>query len=171
MTTKNIRAVTYLPPKYHKQLKQYSKQQKLSESAAIVEIVKQFFDGTPEPNSELKAYVEAIVSEQLANTTTNVTLREQTEVAQLKAQVEMMQQLLSEAMSGKTPRKSKSQPTGKPQLQPLTVENLAKRLGVNAGTVEKEAAKGNDHFRSWSRGKDMSSVTWEKRGTLYYPLK
>jgi hypothetical protein len=162
MTTKNIRAVTYLPPKYHKQLRQYSKQQKLSESAAIVEIIKQFFDEPAEPDSELKAWIEATITEQLTET--------QTEVAQLKAQMEMMQQLLGETMTGKTPRKSKSQP-GKPQLQPLTVENLAKRLGVNIGTVEQEAAKGNDHFHSWSRSKDMSRVAWEKRGTLYHPLK
>lgn len=139
------------------------KQQKLSESAAIVEIIKQFFDGTPEPNTELKAYVEATIQEQLTET--------QTEIAQLKAQMEMMQQLLSEAMSGKTPRKSKTQPVGKPQLQPLTIDNLARRLGVSVGTVERELAKGNEHFRSWSREKDISSVSWEKRGTLYHPLK
>ena len=52
MTTKKIRAVTYLPPQYHKQLRQYMKQQNLSESAAIVEIVKQFFEQPAEP--ELK---------------------------------------------------------------------------------------------------------------------
>ena len=163
MTTKNIRAVTYLPPQYHKQLRQYMKQQKLSESAAIVEIIKQFFDEPAEPDTELKAWVEATITEQLAET--------QTEVAQLKAQMELMQQLLGEAMSGKTPRKSKTQPMGKPQLQPLTVENLAKRLGVNTGTVEKEAAKGAEHFYSWSRSKDVGNVSWEKRGTLYHPLK
>lgn len=139
------------------------KKQKLSESAAIVEIIKQFFEGTPKPDTELKAYVEAIVSEQLTET--------QTEVAQLKAQMELMQQLLGEAMSGKTPRKSKSQPIGKPQLQPLKAEELAKRLGVNTNTVEQEAARGDEHFHSWSRSKDMSRVSWEKRGTLYHPLK
>ncbi len=163
MTTKNIRAVSYLPPQYHKQLRQYMKRQKLSESAAIVEIIKQFFDEPAEPEPELKAYVDTVVSEQLTET--------QTEIAQLKAQMELMQQLLSEAMTGKTPRKSRSQPVGKPQLQPLTVENLARRLGVNTSTVEQEAAKGNEHFHSWSRGKDMSRVSWEKRGALYHPLK
>ena len=112
MTTKNIRAVTYLPPKYHKQLRQYMKQKKLSESAAIVEIIKQFFDEPAELNSELKVWVEAVIQEQLADT--------QTEVTQLKAQLEMMQGLLAEAMSGKSPRKSKTQPMDKPQLQPLT---------------------------------------------------
>ena len=163
MTTKNIRAVTYLPPQYHKQLRQYMKQQKLSESAAIVEIVKQFFDEPAELNTELKVWVEAIVTEQLADT--------QTEVAQLKAQIEMMQGLLAEAMSGKTSRKSKTQTMGKPQLQPLTADNLARRLGVNPGTVEIETAKGAEHFRSWSREKDVGRVTWEKRGSLYHPSR
>ncbi len=37
------------------------KQQKLSESAAIVEIIKQFFDEPAELNSELKSWVEAII--------------------------------------------------------------------------------------------------------------
>jgi hypothetical protein len=163
MTTKNIRAVTYLPPQYHKQLRQYMKQQNLTESAAIVEIIKQFFDEPAEPDTELKAWVEAIISERLTET--------QTEIAQLKAQMEIMQQLLGEAMSGKTPRKSRNQLMGKPQLQPLTVENLAKRLGVNTNTVEQEVAIGNDHFHSWSQSKDMSRVAWEKRGALYHPLK
>jgi hypothetical protein len=44
-------------------------------------------------------------------------------------------------------------------------------LGVNTGTVDIEAAKGSDHFHSWSRSKDMSRVAWQKRGTLYHPLK
>ena len=82
-----------------------------------------------------------------------------------------MQQLLTGVMSGRTPRKSRRQSFSKPQLMPLKAEDLARRLGVNTDTVEQEAAKGNDHFHSWSRSKDMSSVAWEKRGDLYYPLK
>ncbi len=163
MTTKNIRAVTYLPPQYHKQLRQYMKQHKLTESAAIVEIVKKFFDGTPEPDTSLKTWVEDIVTEHLAET--------QTEVETLKAQMAQMQQLLTGVMSGRTPRKSYRQSFSKPQLMPLKASDLARRLGVNTDTVEKEAAKGNDHFHSWSRNKDMSSVAWEKRGDLYHPLK
>jgi hypothetical protein len=53
----------------------------------------------------------------------------------------------------------------------LKAEGLARRLGVNPGTVEKEMALGAEHFRSWSRSKDVGRVTWEKRGTLYYPLR
>lgn len=45
MATKNVRVVGYLPPPAHKQLRQYMEEQSLTESAAIVKIVKQFFDG------------------------------------------------------------------------------------------------------------------------------
>ncbi|WP_413167849.1 hypothetical protein ACL6C3_14220 [Capilliphycus salinus ALCB114379] len=43
MVTKNIRAVTYLPPEYHQKLKDYAKRKNLTESGALVEIVKHFF--------------------------------------------------------------------------------------------------------------------------------
>lgn len=45
MATKNVRVVGYLPPPAHQQLRQYMEAESLSESAAIVKIVKQFFDG------------------------------------------------------------------------------------------------------------------------------
>lgn len=46
MATKNIRIVGYLPPPYYERLRQYMKEQSLTESAALVKIVKHFFDGT-----------------------------------------------------------------------------------------------------------------------------
>ncbi|MGB3191122.1 MAG: hypothetical protein WBB43_17075 [Limnoraphis sp.] len=136
------------------------KQQNLSESAAIVEIVKQFFEQPAEP--ELKVIIEEIVTEKLADT--------QDEVATLKTQMAQMQQHLAIAMSGKTPQKSRTQSFTKPKLQPLKAEDLARRLGVNTETVEQEAAKGEEHFRAWSQSKDIGRVTWEKRGNLYHPL-
>ena len=48
MATKNVRVVGYLPPPAHKQLRQYMEAESLSESAAIIRIVKQFFDGSGE---------------------------------------------------------------------------------------------------------------------------
>ena len=48
MATKNVRVVGYLPPPAHKQLRQYMEEQSLTESAAIIKIVKQFFDGSVE---------------------------------------------------------------------------------------------------------------------------
>ena len=48
MATKNVRVVGYLPPPAHKQLRQYMEAESLSESAAIIKIVKHFFDGSVE---------------------------------------------------------------------------------------------------------------------------
>lgn len=48
MATNNMRIVGYLPPAYHQKLREYMEQESLTESAALVKIVKQFFDGTTE---------------------------------------------------------------------------------------------------------------------------
>ncbi|EAW36000.1 hypothetical protein [Lyngbya sp. PCC 8106] len=166
MVTKNIRAVTYLPPKYHQKLKDYANQKNLTESATLVEIVKQFFEGnSPQNNSPDRTIIEEIVKEQLAGT--------EAEIVTLKAQMEQMQQLLAGVMSGKTTaRKTRSTPSFvKPKLQPLKAEDLANRLGVTPETVEKEAHRGNEHFLAWSKSKDIGRVSWEKRGELYYPIR
>ena len=165
MVTKNIRAVTYLPPEYHKKLKHFAKRENLTESGALVEIVKQFFDGNSQPDFSEKAFIEEIVKEQLAGT--------EAEIIAMKAQMEQIQQLLGGMMSGKTTaRKTRSTNSFvKPQLQPLKAGELANRLGVTPETVEKEASRGNEHFLVWSKSKDIGRVSWEKRGELYYPLR
>ena len=48
MATKNVRVVGYLPPPAHKQLRQYMEEESLTESAAIIKMVKQLFDGSVE---------------------------------------------------------------------------------------------------------------------------
>jgi hypothetical protein len=126
VVTKNIRSVTYLPPEYHKQLKDYANQQNLTESGALVEIVKQFFEGkSQQNNSPDRTIIEEIVKEQLAGT--------EAEIVALKAQMEQLQQLLAGLMSGKTTaRKTRSTPSfNKPKLQPLKAGDLANRLGVS----------------------------------------
>jgi len=164
VVTKNIRAVTYLPPEYHQKLKDYANQENLTESSALVEIVKQFFDGNSQQNSPDQKIIEEIVKEQLAGT--------EAEIVTLKAQIEKMQQLLALAISGKVTQKKRSTNSFmKPQLQPLKAGELANRLGVNSETVEKEANQGNEHFLAWSKSKDIGRVSWEKRGELYYPIK
>ena len=60
MATNNIRVVGYLPPPYHEKLREYMQSQTLTESAAIVAIVKQFFDG--ESGSEGVAILELDLS-------------------------------------------------------------------------------------------------------------
>jgi hypothetical protein len=47
MATKNIRIVGYLPPDQHQKLRDYMAQQSLTKSAALVTILKQFFEAAP----------------------------------------------------------------------------------------------------------------------------
>lgn len=166
MVTKNIRAVTYLPPDYHKKLRQYMKTQNLTESAALVQIVRQFFEGKqePQPTPGLKAFVEGVVTEQLAPTRTEIEL--------LKTQLNLLQHRLEASEPAPTPRKHRltaTAPLNAPPLSSLTEGELTIRLGVSPGSVAKEAAKGQPHFRTWSKRKDPSGTAWEKRGSLYHP--
>ena len=55
MTLKKIRIVGYLPPQYYQKLRDYIEVHDLSESGALVGIVKQFFDAPVSSNSDLKA--------------------------------------------------------------------------------------------------------------------
>jgi hypothetical protein len=70
MATQNVRFVGYLPPSYHEKLRQYMEQESLTESAALVKIIKQFFDepqvafATPEKGdfiAELKADIAQLM--------------------------------------------------------------------------------------------------------------
>ncbi|HAN75128.1 MAG TPA: hypothetical protein DCQ51_00880 [Planktothrix sp. UBA8407] len=169
MVTKNIRAVTYVPPDYHKKLRQYMKRHNLTESAALVQMIKQFFDGEqPQFNSELKTEVEEILQEQLKLFKEDIDL--------LKDQMSLMQQLLDKKTSVETTRRSSSSvnnnhPRSLLRLTPKTEEELTCRLGVNRGNVVKEFDKGAEHFSHWSQQKDPSGIGWHRRGDgLYYPV-
>ncbi|HEY9866404.1 MAG TPA: hypothetical protein V6D21_19690 [Candidatus Obscuribacterales bacterium] len=169
MVTKNIRAVTYVPPEYHKKLRQYMKRHNLTESAALVQMIKQFFDGEqPEFHSDLKTEVEELVQEQLKLFKGDMDL--------LKEQIALIQQLLDKKISGEINRRSSnsvnsSHPRSLLRLTPKTEEELTRRLGVNTGNVAKEFAKGAEHFSHWSQQKDPSGIGWHRRGDgLYYPV-
>ena len=55
MALKKIRIVGYLPPQYYQKLREYIEVHDLSESGALVGIVKQFFDAPVSSDSDLKA--------------------------------------------------------------------------------------------------------------------
>jgi septal ring factor EnvC (AmiA/AmiB activator) len=60
------------------------------------------------------------------------------------------------------------------KIQPLTEENLAKRLGVNAETVRKErSSQPPPLFVGWSKRKDSSGIGWEFNAHtgLYHPVR
>lgn len=59
------------------------------------------------------------------------------------------------------------------RIQPLTEENLAKRLGVNVETVRKErSSQPPPLFVAWSKRKDTSGIGWEfnEKTGLYHPI-
>jgi len=124
MATNNIRVVGYLPPSYHEQLREYMQSQSLTESAAIVAIVKQFFDG--------KNAREGVASQELDEAT-----------APLKAQIALIERRLavleSAFVSSQRSRSAKRAPYqyGTPPVLPLQdITQLARRLGVSAATLE-----------------------------------
>ena len=55
MALKKIRIVGYLPPQYYQKLREYIEVHDLSESGALVGIIKQFFDAPVSSDSDLKA--------------------------------------------------------------------------------------------------------------------
>ncbi len=156
MATKNVRVVGYLPSAYHLKLQQYTEQESTTESAAIVKIVKQFFD-----------------SPQVALATS-----EGDEIAELKADVAQLMQrvmVLEHAVtSGKrfnSPRSRTSPQYGPPPvLPPQTSAELGRRLGVTASTIEEAWLKGESYFRDWSKRMDPNKRSWYKRGELFHSL-
>jgi hypothetical protein len=145
------------------------KRHNLTESAALVQMIKQFFDGEqPQFNSELKTEVEEIVQEQLKLFQEDIDL--------LKEQIALMQKLSEKKTPVETNRRSSNSvnsnhPRSLLRLTPKTEEELTRRLGVNTGNVAKEFSKGAEHFSHWSQQKDPSGIGWHRRGDgLYYPV-
>ena len=157
MATNNVRVVGYLPPSYHEKLREYMEAESLTESAALVKIIKQFFDGT----------AVTLVAEPIRGD----------EIARLKADVAQLQQRLTileqSVMSGQRFSSSKSrtslQPKPQPVLPPQTSSELARRLGVSASTIEEVYQKGEDSFKEWSKRIDPTKKSWHKRGELFHP--
>jgi len=157
MATQNVRVVGYLPPDYHQKLRQYMEAEFVTESAAIVKIIKQFFD-SPE-------VVEA-------------TPEKGDEIAELKANVAQLMQRLTileqAVISGQRVNSTKSRTSyqygAPPVLPPQTSAGLARRMGVSASTVDEAYQQGEDYFKNWSRRMDPTKRSWQKRGELFHPL-
>jgi Mg2+ and Co2+ transporter CorA len=157
MATKNMRIVGYLPPPLHQKLREYMKEQSLTESAALVKIVKQFFDGS-------------------TGTKVPEAAREKdTALADLRADIAELKQrlmVLEQAVVGKQrPFRSKTSQKQRPQtiLPPQSGADLARRLGVSPDTIEEAYQKGEAYFKDWSRRMDPTKRSWHKRGELFHP--
>jgi hypothetical protein len=159
MATNNIRIVGYLPPSYHQKLREYMKEQSLTESAALVLIVKQFFD----PATETKV-------PETAKEKDDAIAELKTDIAELKRHLMVLEQAV---VSGKQRPKARSKTSQeqRPQvmLPPQSCTDLARRLGVSPDTIEEAYQKGEAYFKDWSRRMDPTKRSWHKRGELFHP--
>ena len=158
MTTNNIRVVGYLPPSYREKLREYMKAESLTESAALVKIIKQFFDGTA-----VALVAEPILCDEIAEL--------KTDVAQLQQRLTILEQAVTSGQQFSKTRRARTEILAKPQLSlpPQTIANLARRLGVSTSTTEEAYQKGEAYFRDWSRRMDPTKRSWRKRGELFHP--
>ena len=159
MATKNVRVVGYLPPPAHQQLRQYMEEESLTESAAIIKIVKQFFDGSVETKTpDVAKEKDQAIADLKA------------EMAELKRRLTVLEQAV---VSGQT-RPFANSRTSQKQRPPMTLppqssNDLARRLGVSTGTLEQADEKGEAYFKDWSRRMDPTKRSWLRRGELFYP--
>ena len=156
MTTNNIRVVGYLPPSYREKLREYMKAESLTESAALVKIIKQFFDDTA-----VALVAEPILCDEIAGL--------KADVAQLQQRLTILEQSVRSGQRfSSTKSRTSIQSKPQPVLPPQTSTELARRLGVSAGSVEAAEQKGEAYFRDWSRRMDPTKRAWQKRGELFH---
>ena len=157
MATNNIRVVGYLPPPYHEKLREYMQSQSLTESAAIVAIVRQFFDG--ENGSE------GVASQELDEATAPL----KAQIALIERRLAVLESAFVSSQRSKSARRAPYQYGPPPVLPPQDITQLARRLGVSAATLEEAAQKSSDEFRDWSRRRDPAQRSWCKKGELFHP--
>jgi hypothetical protein len=152
------RVVGYLPPLYHEKLREYMQSQSLTESAAIVAIVRQFFDGSTRS--------EGVAIHELEEATAPL----KAQIAILERRLAILESAFVSRQQSKPARRAPYYQYGPPPVLPLqTVTQLARRLGVSAATLESAAQKGEDEFRDWSRRRDPAKRSWYKKGELFHP--
>lgn len=159
MATKNIRIVGYLPPPEHEKLREYIKEQSITESAALVKIVKHFLDGTGTKASEAAKEKDSALTELRAD------------IAELRQRLMVLEQAVVSGKQRPFARSKTSQKQGAlPILPPQSCADLARRLGVSPDTIEEAYQKGEAYFRDWSKRRDPSQRAWQKREGFFHPL-
>ena len=150
MATQTKRIVGYLPSDYHRRLRQYMDEENLGESAALVQIVREFFDGRQQ-NPEIES------------------LRSQ--LAELQQRVAVVEAVLNS--SGGRGRGRSQTPVMREPIKPkaLTTKELGERLNVTPPEVDEAVSQGIDEFKKWSRSHDPALLRWEKRGDLFYQVE
>lgn len=160
MATKNTRVVGYLPPPYHEKLREYMKEQSITESAALVKIVKQFFDGSTE-----------IEVQEVAKEKDDAIAEVKADIVELKRRMMVLEQAVVSGKQRSFTNSRASQKQGPlPLLPPQSCADLARRLGVNPDTLEEAYQKGEAYFKEWSKRRDPSQRAWQKREEFFHPL-
>jgi len=157
MATNNIRVVGYLPPLYHEKLREYMQSQTLTESAAIVAIVRQFFDG--ENGSQ------RVASQELDEATAPL----KAQIALIERRLAVLESAFVSSQRSKPARRAPYQYGPPPVLPPQDITQLARRLGVSAATLEEAAQKSEAEFRDWSKRRDPAQRSWCNSGELFHP--
>lgn len=158
MATKNIRIVGYLRPPYHQKLREFMTTHSLSESAALVHIVKEFFDGVGLSNDS-----ESRLEDQLAS------LKQ--EMAQMQQRLGVLEAALSTQTRSRSHTPSRNLAARRaPTLPPQTLPSLARRLGVTSESLEEAKEKGEGYFHDWTKRRDPGSRAWIERDELFHPL-
>lgn len=127
----------------------------LTESAALVQIIKQFFEGAQGSQDSLTAIATL-----------------QTEVVQLQRRLAVIEEAIAKGKHRTgTPSKTASvAPPKSGHIHALTPIELAKRLGVSPDTILAEAFKGDAHFKAWTKRRDPASKMWQREGDFFHPL-
>ena len=150
MTPPTKRIVGYLPVEYHNRLRQYMEEENLGESAALVQIVREFFDGS-QKNPELDAL--------------------KSELVQLQQRVAVVEAVLSSGGRGGRGRSLPPMMSEPIKPKALTTAELAERLKVKPEEVDEAVTQGVEEFKKWSRSRDPALIRWEKRGELFHQVE
>jgi len=99
--------------------------------------------------------------------------QKQEALAQRVAKTEGAISVLGQRSAASTPRQSYQYHPPVRELQAYTGENLAKRLGVDQATLERERQNQSvQDFERWCRSKDPGSLGWRFGDNgLYHPIK
>ncbi|MCT7975938.1 hypothetical protein [Laspinema olomoucense] len=150
MAAPTKRIVGYLPVEYHNRLRQYMEEENLGESAALVQILREFFDGRQQ-NPEIESLKSQLV--------------------QLQQRVAVVEAVLSSG--GRGSRGRNSMPVMREPIKPkaLTTAELAERLKVARKEIDEAVLQGVEEFKKWSRSRDPALIRWEKRGELFHQVE
>ncbi len=170
MVTQNIRIVGYLPPQFHEKLREYIEAQNLSESAALVRIVKAFFEGPVASDGDLEARLERELASLRAQMQEEIA-QMQDEMTQMRQHLGVLEAALATQGRSRSYSSSRNSATRRPpKLPPQTLPDLARRLGVTAETLEDALGKGEEHFQDWSKRRDPGKRAWVERDGRFHPL-